>query len=78
LLKKVPKDSIWGEAIYHCLNTDGDIGELVLELQSQWLDNPLMLESIVGKEVCKELIKPFKPMMDQIGQYAIKKLQTKY
>lgn len=78
LLKKVERNSIWGEAIHACLERNGDVGELVLELQSQWFDNPTMMESIVGRELCRLLIKPFKPTMDKAGKYAITKLQTKY
>jgi hypothetical protein len=58
LLRGVNKDTIWGTAIYQCLKSDGNIGELVLELQSQYMDSPSVAISILGEELAKYIMRP--------------------
>lgn len=60
LLKTVDRCSICGLAIHSAIKNNNDIGELVLELQSQYIDNPDLMKKILGVDLADYIMKPFK------------------
>lgn len=58
LFKKVDSNTLWGMAIQVAINKGSDIGQLVLDLQSQHRDNPAIMRSMLGEQLTNYITEP--------------------